>query len=164
MQSPKQDLLHTYVAKSLSKIRDTMAKSLDEAFEQVEDAPHSRLWQLLGNEAIKRGAFDHAIKAFVRIKDYKCIQFVKQVRARRMLLGQGQVAVRPLSASIVHVAASTQPRILCTGFADACDSVTEAHCRLLHWTANGSKTLRLQLTFGTTREQLRYTRTWADWI
>jgi hypothetical protein len=71
--------LHTHMAKSLSNVRDALEQSLDDAFALVDDAPHKRLWQLLGNEAIRRSAFEHAIKAFVRIQDYKRIQFVKQV-------------------------------------------------------------------------------------
>lgn len=57
-----------------------LGSSLEDAFALVEKCPHQRLWSMLGKAALHGRQFQLAIKSFVRINDYKTIQYIKQVR------------------------------------------------------------------------------------
>lgn len=79
LQAPDTAHLHTHMTLSLSRVQEAMDQSLQSAFKLVEGAPHRRLWQLLASEAMKRGAYADAMKALVRVKDFKRLQFLQQV-------------------------------------------------------------------------------------
>ena len=79
MQEPSNTLLETHSSQSLRNVESMLSCSLDEAFALVEKCPHQRLWGMLGNTALQKRQFQLAIKSFVRMNDYKTIQYIKQV-------------------------------------------------------------------------------------
>jgi hypothetical protein len=81
VQEPSEALLETSSAQSLRKAEALLDSSLDEAFTFAEGVPHHRLWHMLGRRALQQQMFDLAIKGFVRMHDYKTIQYIKQVCA-----------------------------------------------------------------------------------
>ena len=84
VQEPTGDHLTVHHARSLTDTLAHLDTSLQDAFAFVERTPHKRLWQLLANEALQKGEYALAIKAFVLQDDYKSVQFVKQVRCTRV--------------------------------------------------------------------------------
>ena len=81
MQEPSSTLLETYSSQSLRNVESLLSCSIDEAFALVEKCPHQRLWGMLGKTALQQRQFQLAIKSFVRMNDYKTIQYIKQVGA-----------------------------------------------------------------------------------
>lgn len=79
VQDPSNELIHKVKAQVLKDTASTLLTSFEDAFRFVERCPHKRLWTLLGDHAISRREFQHAVKAFVRLNDYNRIQFTKQV-------------------------------------------------------------------------------------
>lgn len=81
VQEACNTLLETHSTQSLRNVESLLNSSLDEAFALVEKCPHQRLWGMLGKTALQRRQFQLAIKSFVRMNDYKTIQYIKQVCA-----------------------------------------------------------------------------------
>lgn len=81
-QEPSKALLETHSSQSLRNVESLLSCSLDEAFALVEKCPHQRLWAMLGKEALRKRQFQLAVKSFVRMNDYKTIQYIKQVGHR----------------------------------------------------------------------------------
>lgn len=53
---------------------------IDDAYQFIEDNPHSRLWRILAEHSLENLDFAIADKGFVRCADYQGIQFVKQLQ------------------------------------------------------------------------------------
>uniref|UniRef100_A0A1Y1LSD8 Uncharacterized protein n=1 Tax=Photinus pyralis TaxID=7054 RepID=A0A1Y1LSD8_PHOPY len=78
---PSKDHLFKLEVKSLRDTRQLLEKvGIKEAYQFIEDNPHPRLWNLLGEAALKDLNFKVAEDAFIRSQDYSGIQFVKKLR------------------------------------------------------------------------------------
>mmetsp|Transcript_25500 Transcript_25500/g.48224 ORF Transcript_25500/g.48224 Transcript_25500/m.48224 type:complete len:1215 (+) Transcript_25500:126-3770(+) len=78
---PDKDFLIDFETKSLRDTRHILTNvGIDDAYQFIEDNPHSRLWRILAEHSLENLDFAIADKGFVRCADYQGIQFVKQLQ------------------------------------------------------------------------------------
>ncbi|KAJ3069811.1 WD repeat-containing protein 35 [Podochytrium sp. JEL0797] len=79
-ESPAKEHVVTVDSRSLREARAILANiNLREAFNYVEENPHPRLWKLISDTALEQLELGIAQKAFVRVLDYKGLQFLKKI-------------------------------------------------------------------------------------
>ena len=80
-EEPREDLILTHETRTLCETK-TMIESnapLADTFAHIESKSHSRLWTLLGDEALRQNDFELAEASFVKAKDFGGISVVKKV-------------------------------------------------------------------------------------
>ncbi|KAF7991771.1 hypothetical protein HCN44_010572 [Aphidius gifuensis] len=76
----RKDLIVDLEVKSLRDTKDLLNKvGLKEAHDFIQDNPHSRLWRLLAESALKLKNLEMAENAMVRCTDFLGIQFIKRL-------------------------------------------------------------------------------------
>ncbi|XP_075255210.1 WD repeat-containing protein 35-like [Convolutriloba macropyga] len=84
LMSPEQcrkDNVIDREARSLRDLREMVGKiSLEDTKQYIQDNPHPRLWNLLGEKALEQLDLEVAETAMVQCKDYPGIQFVKRIK------------------------------------------------------------------------------------
>ncbi|KAJ3028245.1 UNVERIFIED_CONTAM: WD repeat-containing protein 35 [Siphonaria sp. JEL0065] len=79
-ESPSRDHVLNLDSRSLREARAILANvSIQEALNYVEENPHPRLWKLISDSALEKLELGIAQKAFVRVLDYKGLQFLKKI-------------------------------------------------------------------------------------
>ncbi|KAL3151657.1 hypothetical protein ABBQ38_012645 [Trebouxia sp. C0009 RCD-2024] len=77
---PQAEHLLQFETRSLRDTRQLLSTvTMADTLQFVEQNPHRRLWQALGEHALKARDFDMAEKSFVRCAEYQGIQAVKQL-------------------------------------------------------------------------------------
>lgn len=80
-ENPSQNDVLNLDTKSLRETRDILEKvELQEATQFIERNPHRRLWRLLSEAALNKLDLKMAEHAFVKLKDYYGIEFVKKLQ------------------------------------------------------------------------------------
>jgi WD repeat-containing protein 35 len=80
-ENPSQNDVLNLDTKSLRETRDLLEKvELQEATQFIERNPHPRLWRLLSESALNKLDLKMAEHAFVKLKDYYGIEFVKKLQ------------------------------------------------------------------------------------
>ncbi|KAI9321165.1 hypothetical protein BDR26DRAFT_943956 [Obelidium mucronatum] len=79
-ESPSREHVVSLDSRSLREARAILTNvSLQEALNYVEENPHPRLWKLISDSALEKLELGIAQKAFVRVLDYKGLQFLKKI-------------------------------------------------------------------------------------
>ncbi|KAK4871788.1 hypothetical protein RN001_015912 [Aquatica leii] len=80
-EKPLKEHLHKLEVKSLRDTRQLLEKvGIKEASEFIKDNPHPRLWNLLGEAALRELDLNVAEIAFIRSEDYAGVKFVKKLQ------------------------------------------------------------------------------------
>lgn len=52
---------------------------LEDCIQFTQDRPHPKLWQLIGNHAVKKGVFDVALRVYTKSADYFSVTTIKRI-------------------------------------------------------------------------------------
>ena len=94
-EEPREELILTHLTRTLCETKKMIESNapLADICQYIEKKSHSRLWKLLGDEALRQNDFELAEASFVKAKDFAGISVVKKVSSiPNVNLQQAEVA------------------------------------------------------------------------